>query len=174
MVDLFCGEAWANCRGHEISAQCQQPPHTYHKWREKLLGSKNLNSPFIPNMLHRSGVEDCFDELPRMAHFIWMIAWVKESLIGNKTSHDFHPSYLEEAIEQQGDFHLHLLLSHDVYFGFTHLEGYMEERFIAHFDELWWGLLMRRPQEEEEFFSTLQLLEDKKHVAGEDCNVPNF
>ena len=31
---------------------------------------------------------------------------------------------------------MHLLLSHDVYFGFTHLEGYMEDRFIAHFDEL--------------------------------------
>ena len=98
MVDLFCGEAWANCRGHEISAQYQQPPHTYHKWREKLLGWKNLNSPFSPNMLHRSGVENYFVELLRMAHFIWMIAWVKESLIGNNTSHAFHHSYLEEAI----------------------------------------------------------------------------
>ena len=76
----------------------------------------------------------------------------------------FHHSYLEEAIEPQGYFHLRLLLSHDVYFGFTHLEGYMEDRIFEYFDELWWVLLMRRPQEEEEeFFSTLQLLEDKQH-----------
>ena len=89
-----------------------------------------------------------------MAHFIWMIAWVKESLIGNKNSHVFHHSYLEEAIETQGDFHLCLLLSHDVYFGFTHLEGYMEDIFIAYFDEIWWGLLMTRTQKEgKEFFS---------------------
>ena len=38
MVDLSCGVAWAIFEGHDISAQYQQPPHTYHKWREKLLG----------------------------------------------------------------------------------------------------------------------------------------
>ena len=118
-------------------------------------------------MLHRSGVEDYFVELPRLAHFIWMISWVNESLIGNNISHVFHHSYLEEAIEKQGDFHLHLLLSHDVHFSFTHLERYMEDKFITYYDELWWGLLMRRPQEEEEeFFSTLHLLEDKQHFEG--------
>ena len=101
MVDSFCGVAWENFGGHEISAQYQQPHHTYHKWREKPLGWKNINSPFSPNTLHRSGVEDFLDELHRMAHFIWMIAWVKESLIGNNTSHVSHPSYLEQAIEQK-------------------------------------------------------------------------
>ena len=76
MADLFGGVTWAILGGHEISAQDQQKPHTYHKWREKQLGWKNLLSPYNPNTLHEPGVEDSFDELPRMAHFIWMISWV--------------------------------------------------------------------------------------------------
>ena len=76
MVDLFGGVTWAILGGHEILAQDQQQPHTYHKWREKQLGWKNLISPYSPNTLHELGVEDSFDELPRMVHFIWMIAWV--------------------------------------------------------------------------------------------------
>ena len=57
-----------------------------------------------------------------MAHFIWMIAWVKETLSGNMNSDVFHPSYLEEAIEQQGDYHLHLPFSHDVHYDILHLD----------------------------------------------------
>ena len=78
-----------------------------------------------------------------------MIAWVWEYLIGNEVPHVFHHSYLEDAIGQQGDFHLHFPFSHDVHFCFTHLQGFMEDKFIAYYDELWWNLLMRRPKEEE-------------------------
>ena len=80
----------------------------------KHLGWENLISPCSPNTLHKSGVEDFFDELPRMVHFIWMIAWVWESLIGNEVPHVFHHSYLEDAIGQQECFHLHLPPFHNV------------------------------------------------------------
>ena len=100
MVDLSCGVAWAIFEVHDILAQYQQPPHAYHKWREKLLGWENINSPFSPNTLHKSRVADFFDELSKMAHFIWMIAWVRGSLIGNEISHVYYHSYLEEAMGQ--------------------------------------------------------------------------
>ena len=100
MVELFDGVTWAILGGHEILAQDQQKPHTYHKWREKQLGWKILISPCSPNTLHKLGVEDFFDELPRMSHFICMIAWVCEFLIWNEVPHVFHHSYLEEAIRQ--------------------------------------------------------------------------
>ena len=94
-----------------------------------------------------------------MAHFIWMIAWVMESLIGNAIPHLGHHSYLKEAIGQQGYFHFHL--PHVLHTW----EESLEDRFIA---ELWWDLLMRRPQEEEgrNFVLPLQFLEDKKHFGG--------
>ena len=52
----------------------------------------------------------------------------------------------------------------------------MEGRFVADYVELWWELLMRRPQEEEgrNFTPPLQLLEDKQHFGGEDCNIPKI
>ena len=76
-MDVLFGEVtWIILGGHNISAQDHQQPHTYHKWRETQLGWKNLISPCSPNTLHKLGVEDFSDELPRMAHFIWMIAWV--------------------------------------------------------------------------------------------------
>ena len=87
MVDLSCGVAWAILGGHEIAAQYQQPPHTYHKWREKLLGWENINSPFNPNTLHKTGVANLFDELPRMAHFIWMRAWSEISPVYHHSYH---------------------------------------------------------------------------------------
>ena len=111
---FFGGVAWAILGGHEISAQDQKQPHTYHKWRAKPLGWDDSISPCSPNTLHKLGVEGFFDELPRMAHFIWMIAWVWDSLIGDEIPYVYHHSYLEEAIGQQEGFHLHLPLSHDV------------------------------------------------------------
>ena len=98
MADLFCGVTWAILGGHEISAQDQKQPHTYHKWREKQLGWEYLISPCSPNTLHKLGVEDFFDELPRMAHFIWMIAWVWETLIRDEIPYFYKHFYLEEAI----------------------------------------------------------------------------
>ena len=77
MVYLFDGVAWATLGGHEISAQDQQKPHTYHKWGEKPLGLEDSISPCSPNTLHEPGVEDIF-EITRLAHFIWMIALVWE------------------------------------------------------------------------------------------------
>ena len=100
--------------------------------------------------MHEQGVEDFFDELPRMAHFIWMIAWIWESLIGNEIPYSCHHSYLEEAMGQQEGFHLHPPLSHDVHHLVLHTwEESLEGRFIVDYDELWWELLMRRPQEVE-------------------------
>ena len=69
MDELFGGVAWDILGGHEISAQDQQQPHTYHKLGEKPLGGEDPISPCSPNTLYEQGVEDFF-ELPRMAHFI--------------------------------------------------------------------------------------------------------
>ena len=107
---LIGGVTWDILGDHNISAQDQQQPHTYHKWREKQHGWKNIISPYNPNTLHEPGVEDFFDELPRMAHFIWMITYIWEYLIGNEIPYACHHSYLEEAIGQQEGFHLHLLM----------------------------------------------------------------
>ena len=55
-------------------------------------------------------------------------------------------------------------------------EEKLEGRFIVDYFEQWWGLLMRRPQEEEgrNFSLLIQLLEDKKNFGGEDCNIPKI
>ena len=112
-----------------------------------------------------------------MAQFIWMIAWVRRSLIGNEIFHVYHHSYLEEAMGQQEGFHLHLPPFHDVSHLVMHLwEETLEGRFVADYLEQWWGILMRRPQEEKgrHFSLSIQLLEDKQHFGGEDYNVPKF
>ena len=59
--------------------------------------------------------EELFYELPcwKVIHFIWMIAWRWESLIGNEIPYVFHYFYLEEAIGQQEGFHIDLPFSHD-------------------------------------------------------------
>ena len=126
--------------------------------------------------MQESEVEDIF-ELTRLAHFIWMIAWVWKSLIGNNITHVHHHSYLEEVIGQQGGFLLHLPSFYDV----SHMvlqawEETFEDRFVADNFEQWWRLLMRRPQDEEGriFPLLIQLLEDKQHFGGEDCNIPKF
>ena len=98
MADLFGGVTWAILGGHVISAQDQKKPHTYHKWREKQLGWENLISPCSPNALHKLGVDDFFDEIPRMAHLIWMIACIWKFLIGNEIPYFCHHSYLGEVI----------------------------------------------------------------------------
>ena len=86
--------------------------------------------------MHTPGVEDSFDELPRMAHFIWMIAWVWEFLIGNEIPYAFHNSYLEEAIGQQEGFHFNLPPFHDVSHLVLHTwEETLERRFIVDFFE---------------------------------------
>ena len=70
-MDVLIGGVILDILGdHNISAQDQEKPHTYHKWREKQHGWKNLISPYSPNTFHELGVEDFFDELPRMTHFI--------------------------------------------------------------------------------------------------------
>ena len=122
-------------------------------------------SPCSPNTLYEPRVEDVF-ELTRLDHFIWMIAWVWKSLIGNNAPHAHHHSYLEEAIEQQGYHHLYHPFSHDVHLPYTWRKSW-EDRFIAYHFQPWWDLLMR-PQEEGggESCPTLQLLEDKQHFEG--------
>ena len=71
-------------------------------------------------------------------------------------SHACHHSYLEEAMVQQGDFHLHLLSFRKVHHSGLHTwEEALEDNFIAAYLEQRWRLLMRRPQEKkgEKFFS---------------------
>ena len=132
MAALFDGGTWAIIGGHVISTQGQKQPHFYHKWREKPFGWKNPISPRNPKTLYKTGVYDSFDELPRMAHFIWMIAWVRESLIGNEIPHFFHHSYFEEAMGQQAGFHSHLPPLIYVIYLFLHTwEETLEGSFIA-------------------------------------------
>ena len=106
MAEIIDGLAWAILGDHIISAQGHKQLHTYHKWREKQMKKRKSISPCSSNTLYEPGVEDIF-ELTRLAHFIWMIAWVWKSLIGNNSPHVHHHSYLEEAIEQQGDHHFY-------------------------------------------------------------------
>ena len=144
---------------------------------EKQLEWKNIISPSSPNTLHTPGVEDSFDELPRMAHFVGMIAWVWESLIGHEIPYSCHNFYLEEAIGQQEGFHLHLPPFHDVSPLVLHAwEGVLEDRFIANCFEQWWELLMRRPKDEEgrNFSLLIQFLEEKQHFGGDGYNIPKF
>ena len=127
---------------------------------------KNLISPCSPNTLHKPRVDEFFDELTRMAHLIWMISWVGETLIGDEIPYVYHHPYLEESIVQQEGFHLHLPPFHDVSHLVLHTwKEPLEDRFIADYLEQWWGLLMRRPQEEKgrNFSLPLQFLEEKKH-----------
>ena len=112
-----------------------------------------------------------------MAHFIWMIAWVGENLIGDEIPYVYHHSYIEEAIGEQEGFNLHLPLSHDVHHLILHAwEEPLECIFISDYVEMWYEILMRRPQQEEgrNFFPILQLLEDKQHFGGEDSNIPKI
>ena len=91
--------------------------------------------------MHRPGVEDSFDEIPRMAHFIWMIAWVWESIIRMEIPNFHNLTYLEEAIGHQEGFHLHLPFSHDVSHLVLHTwEEPLGGRFIENYFEQWWGL----------------------------------
>ena len=55
-------------------------------------------------------------------------------------------------------------------------EETLEGRFVADHFEQWWGVLIRRPQEEEgsTFALLINFLEDKKHFGGEDCNIPKI
>ena len=129
--------------------------------------------------------EELFYELPcwKVIHLIWMIAWRWEFHIGNEIPYSFHHSYLEEAFRQQEGFQIELPFSHDgshlVYppkANFHIWEEPLGDRIIVENMKQWWGLLMRRPQEEEErnFSPPLQFLEDKKHFGGEDCNIPKI
>ena len=115
--------------------------------------------------------------IPGVETFIWMIAWMRGSSLGIHFSHACDNSYLEEAIAQQEGFHLHLLFFPDEHHSGLHIwEEAWVEKFIGAYIEQCWRLLMRRPQEKkgEKFCLSMQLLEDKQHVGGEDCNVTDF
>ena len=110
-------------------------------WMEK------SNLSLQPNTLHKPGVKDFLDELPRMAHFIWMIAWVWEYLIGNEIPYVFHHSYLEEAIGKQECFHIYLPFSHDeshlVYPPKANLDTWQEPlggKIVVEYLKQWWRL----------------------------------
>ena len=110
-----------------------------------------------------------------MAHFVWMIAWVWETLSGDDFPYVYHHSYREEVIGKQEGFHLHLPPFHDVsHLVFHTWEETLEGRLIADYVEIWWEPFMRRAQEEEgrNFSPPLYFLEDKQHFGVEDCNIP--
>ena len=142
MAKKFDGIAWAILGDHIISSQGHKQLHTYHKWREKQMKKRKSISPCIPITLDEPRVENIF-ELTRLAHFIWMIAWVWKSLIGNNAPHVHHHSYLEEAIEKYRDHHLYPPFSHDVHLlSYTWRKSW-EDIFIAYHFQPWRDLLMR-------------------------------
>ena len=78
---------------------------------------------------------------------------------------------------QQEGFHLHLPPFHDVSHLVMHLwEETLEGRFVADYLENWWGLLMRRPQEEEgrNFLSLYSFLRTSNILEGRTVMFPNF
>ena len=72
MADFIDGVAWAILGCHNISAQGRRKLHVCFKWREELLGINQQNSPFSPITWHKTEGNI----------FIWMIAWVRGSLVG--------------------------------------------------------------------------------------------
>ena len=90
--------------------------HIYHKWRERHHELNNLIShfqPCSPYTLQKKGIGDCFYELPRMAHFFWMIAWRLEFLIAIEAPNIYHLSCLKEANGKHMTLSKYLPLFHD-------------------------------------------------------------
>ena len=78
--------------GNHVAAQDQHALYTYHKWRGGQCGIGLLAYHvhlFIPPTFQEPKVEEILHELPcwRVAHFIWMIAWVREALIHHVGHH---------------------------------------------------------------------------------------
>ena len=59
--------------------------------------------------------EEIHYELPnwKVIHFIWMITWRWKTFIDGETPHYDHHFYLDEAMDQQGSFHIDLPLLHN-------------------------------------------------------------
>lgn len=99
-----------------IAAQDQQL-QIYHKWRERQCKLNNITShfhPCSPYTLHKEGIGDCFYEIPRMAHFVWMIAWRFYFLIGVEAPNIYHLSCLREANGKLITLSIYLPFLHDV------------------------------------------------------------
>ena len=98
-----------------VAAQDQQL-QIYHKWRETQRNLNNITShfqPCNPYTLHKEGIGDYIYELPRMAQFVWMIAWRLEFLMGVEAPNIYHLSYLEKANGQNMIISMYLPLLHD-------------------------------------------------------------
>ena len=99
-----------------IVASQDQQLQIYHKWRERQCKLNNITShfqPCSPYTLHKDGIGDCFYELSRMAHFVWMIAWRLEFLIGVEAPNIYHLSCLKEANGYHITLSMYLPLLHD-------------------------------------------------------------
>ena len=97
--------------------------------------------------------------------------------MGAKFSHAYHHSYLKEAIAQQEGFHYTFYLSmRSIVVSLHTWERALEDRFIAAYLSSGGTIDEEATREEggENFVLSMQFLEDKQHVGGEDCNVPNF
>ena len=93
----------------------------YNRGREELIGMKQQNSPFSPITLQNRGQDFQLDDS--------MDEGITSGII---FSHACHHSYLEEAMVQQGDFHLHLLSFRKVHHSGLHTwEETLEDSFIA-------------------------------------------
>ena len=82
------------------------------------MGGKKLISPYIPKTLHELGVEDFFDELPRMAHFIWMISWVWNILLGWRSLIFIIPLTLRRPLDNNkvSTYTFHFLMTRAIWF----------------------------------------------------------
>ena len=109
--------------------------------------------------------------------FIWMIAWMRRSSLGDKFSHAYHHSYLKDSLAQQEGIHYTFYISMVSTVDSMHTwERALEDSFIATYLSSGGTIDEEATREEggEDFFLFVKFLEGKQHVGGEDCNVPNF
>ena len=93
-------------------------------------------------------MEEILHEFPywRVTHFIWMIAWVRESLI----HHVFHHSYFMESMRQQTSFHSHFPPLIDVGHLVLHTwEETLDDSLFAEYPDAVMEANDGRPHEEE-------------------------
>jgi len=95
-----------------------------------------------------------------MAHFVWLIAWRLKFLMGVEVPNIYHLSCLEKANGQHMTLFMYLPLLHD--------DSYLVHPPKA--DLYSWEETIPL----EILQSPCELLEDKQHFGGEDCNIPKI
>ena len=155
----------------------------YHKWREKkqemylLTPHSQLCSP--PS-LQELKVEEILHEFPywRVTHYVWLIYW------GGRDSKWDDESQFTSALMLQKDlqvahccFHRYFTVTNVSYLDSLHTwEEKLEDILMMQHLDPWENSSYEVLQGRRGFslVLSLQLLEDKQHLGGEDCNVPKF